>query len=68
MEIALNVWGPFDPDVSLDLMFKKLSLVELTHLTWIDQIRILHDLVPFINSFATSIEDIGCVEGFEFDV
>lgn len=56
--MAMSVWGHFDRNFAADLYQNKFEPLRLDHLTWVDQIRVLHDLLPFANGFATSIDDI----------
>lgn len=42
--------------------------IDLSHLSFWDQVLMLHDLLPFIHHFALSIADVGCVRGHLFSV
>lgn len=49
-------------------MVPRLMPIDLSHLSFWDQVLMLHDLLPFIHHFALSIADVGCVRGHLFSV
>lgn len=37
-------------------------------MSWLDQIAMYHDILPFVSFLAISNADIGCVHGYQFEL